>query len=393
MCELNKTIAIIPARGGSKSIPLKNIKLMNGRPLIYWVLDAAVACEKIDKIYVSTDSLNIKNVVKKYDNESVIAIDRSGENSTDFSTTESVMMEFAEQYNFENIVLIQVTSPLLEGKDLDEGLKKYFNEELDSVISVVRQKRFIWKDSNLITEPLNYDPNFRPMRQQFNGYLVENGAFYITSKDNLLKSKCRISGKIGFVEMHEETYFEIDEISDWIIVENLLKKRYNKKNSQFREKAKKIKAVFMDCDGVLTDGGMYYSEKGDELKKFNTRDGMSIQLLKEKGYIVGIITGEKCELVSRRAEKLNIDELYMGIKDKISVINLILKKYNLSYDEIAYIGDDINDVEIIKKVGLGCCVRDGMKIVQDSSDYITKKNGGHGAVREIVEMILNGVLI
>lgn len=383
MKEIYKNVAFIPVRGGSTSIKKKNIKLINGRPLVYWVLDAAAECKYIDKIFVSTDSDEIKSTVEDYKNEKIKVIDRSKKVSTDTASTESTMFEFAKEYDFENMVLIQATSPLLTFKNLNDGFEKFFKEDIDSVISVVRQKRFIWQEEKNTILPQNYDPMNRPRRQDFNGFLIENGAFYITSRESFMKEGCRISGKVGAVEMPEESYYEIDEPLDWIIVENLLKVRKAKKIG-------KIKALFMDCDGVLTDGGMYYSENGDELKKFNTKDGMGIELLKNKGIITGIITGEKREIVRKRCEKLKINELHMGIKNKLSVIDSLIEKYELTYEEIAYIGDDINDLEVIKKVGFGCAVRDSMEIIKNEADYITKLDGGKGAVREVAEVILEG---
>ncbi|WP_102399821.1 N-acylneuraminate cytidylyltransferase [Haloimpatiens massiliensis] len=379
-------IAFIPVRGGSKSIPLKNIKQINGRPLICWVLDAAINCNKIDEVIVSTDSLKIKNVVQDYYNDKVKVVSRSAEVSTDIASTESVMLEFAKDYKFDNIVLIQATSPLLTSTDLDKGFKEFSKNGIDSVLSVVRQKRFIWNKSKYNYEPYNYDYLKRPRRQEFDGFLVENGAFYITTKESLLRSNCRISGNISCVEMGEETYFEIDELSDWLIIEQLLKER-SKKICDID--VSKIKILLTDSDGVLTDGGMYYSENGDELKKFNTKDGMAFKLLKEKGIKTGIITGENISLVQRRAEKLRVDEIHLGIKNKLECIDKICHKYNVNYDEIAYIGDDINDLDVIKKVGLGCSVADGMECVKAVAKYTCKSKGGQGAVREVAEYILN----
>jgi N-acylneuraminate cytidylyltransferase len=133
---------------------------------------------------------------------------------------------------------------------------------------------------------------------------------------------------------------------------------------------------------------MYYSENGDELKKFNTKDGMGFKLLREAGIITGIITGENIELVRRRAEKMKVDEVYLGIQDKIKILNEVCAKHNLDYEEVAYIGDDINDLEVIKTVGLGCTVNDGMECVKEVAKVITKAKGGEGAVREVVELIL-----
>lgn len=382
-----KNVALIPLRGGSKSIPLKNIKMINGRPLAFWVIEAAVNCQYIDKVFISTDCNKIKSTIGKYNSDKVMVINRSEENAMDDSSTESVMLEFAEKYDFENIVLIQATSPLLEAEDLNKGFELMYDGGYSSILSAVRQKRFIWKNVGNKFKPVNYDYMNRPMRQSFDGYLVENGAFYITSRDDLINTKCRISNNIGIVEMKEESYFEIDEYEDWIIVEKLLEKEYNK-SLDINNKFKNIRLLITDCDGVLTDGGMYYSENGDELKKFNTRDGMGVQRLKEIGIDTIIITGENTELVRKRAKKLGINELYLGIKNKKPLVTEIAINHGLKLNQIAYIGDDINDLEPIKSVGLGCCVADAMKCVKDVSEYITTAKGGEGALREVAELII-----
>ena len=383
MKYLGDTIAFIPVRGGSKSIKNKNIKKINNRPLIYWVLDALSDCNLIDMIVVSTDSDEIRNTVNEYGNKNILVINRSKEVSTDYASTESVMLEFANSYEFENIILVQATSPLLSKEDIENGLEEY--ENADSVLSVVNQKRFIWSNTKN-SHPINYDYLNRPRRQDFDGFFVENGAFYITSKKLLLKNECRISGKINAVVMDEESYYEIDEPSDWSIIENLLKMKHE--TSDLSEKIRKIKCLLVDCDGVLTNGAMYYTENGDEIKKFSTKDGMGFKLLKEKGFLTGIITGEDVQLVKRRFEKMNLDILYMGVSDKLKVLNQICEDYKLAYDEIAYIGDDINDIDVIKNVGFGCCVNDSVKSVKNNAYYITYSNGGNGAVREVIDLLL-----
>lgn len=380
---LGENIAFIPVRGGSKSIKFKNIKKINGRPLIYWVLDAVVECNSIDKVVVSTDSDEIRDTVNLYNSNKILIINRSDEVSTDFASTESVMLEFAENYAFKNIILVQATSPLIDSHDLTQGLELYKNA--DSVLSVVNQKRFIWNKQEY-AQPLNYDYLNRPRRQDFQGFYVENGAFYITSKELLIKSKCRISGKISTYVMEEESYYEIDEPSDWTIVAKLLENKYGKVD--LSKKIKKIRCLLVDCDGVLTNGAMYYTENGDEIKKFSTYDGMGFQLLKNHGIITGIITGEDRQLVKRRFEKLGLNELYMGVSDKLKILDEICKKNNLKYEEVAYIGDDLNDIPIIENVGFSCSVHNGISIIKSKVDYVTSKNGGEGAVREIADLIL-----
>lgn len=226
-------VAFIPVRGGSKSIPLKNIKPLNGKPLVYWTIKAACECHYIDKVFVSTDSEDIRQVVIdiKCTNESTCfakleVIERSIESASDTASTEFAMLEFASKYDFDNICLVQATSPMLKSDDLNNGFELFNSEGTDSVLSVVRQKRFNWHmNENGFVLPSNYDVFNRPRRQEFDGYLVENGAFYITSKSNLLSTKNRLSGNIKAYEMDEITYFEIDEPSDWIITEGLMKSR------------------------------------------------------------------------------------------------------------------------------------------------------------------------
>jgi 3-deoxy-D-manno-octulosonate 8-phosphate phosphatase (KDO 8-P phosphatase) len=149
-----------------------------------------------------------------------------------------------------------------------------------------------------------------------------------------------------------------------------------------------IRLFATDVDGVLTDAGMYYSESGDEWKKFNTRDGMGIKLLQKAGLITAIVTQERTRLVSRRAEKLAIPELHQGVMDKLSVIRDMAIRHGISLKQVAYIGDDVNDMEALQAVGLSASPADGLPQVLDVVDYVCGQKGGEGAVRELVEMIL-----
>lgn len=391
---MNEFVAFIPVRGGSKSIPLKNICEINGRPLVYWTLDAAVRCAAIDKVYVCTDSSKIRNKVDLYIDENgcadkLICIDRPEETATDTASTESAMLYFARlPIDFKHIVLIQATSPLLTSQHLSNAIGDYHAGEYDSMLSVVRQKRFCWRKAESGYEPINYNYSSRPRRQEFDGYLVENGAFYINTREGLLRDECRLSGKIGAYEMEEESYFEIDELSDWIIIERLMQRKINDV-LHIGERISQVKMLLVDCDGVMTDGGMYYSDKGDESKKFNTKDGMAVEMLREQGIKFGIITGENIELVSKRAAKIKADECHIGVKDKAAILALICDKYGYTPSNIAYIGDDRNDLEVLRKVGFPCSVADGSKEAIGEAVYVTKACGGKGVIREVAELMLS----
>lgn len=224
--------ALIPVRGGSKSIPLKNIKPMCGRPLVYWTMKAACECGSIDIVYVATESSVIRETVLALKREhrdlfeKLNVTGRSAESASDTASTETVMLEFARKHEFDNLVLIQATSPLLTAEDLTGGFALFMQPDTDSVLSCVRQRRFLWEQRGQGTAaPLNYDVYRRPRRQDFPGCLLENGAFYITSKERLLSSENRISGRIKAYEMGEASAFELDEPDDWTVVEALLKER------------------------------------------------------------------------------------------------------------------------------------------------------------------------
>lgn len=217
-------IAFIPVRGGSKSIPLKNIREICGKPLVYWTTQAANNAKCIDKVVIATDSVEINAVVNSFGLAKVQVYDRNSENAQDSSSTESVMFEYIEQSGLDkndNFFLIQATSPMLKSEHIDEMYKQFLNEKTDSAFSCVVTKHFFWtKDGT----PINYDYRNRPRRQDFEGYMQENGACYINSVENILKDKNRISGGKTLYIMPEYTSYEIDEPDDFLIIEELMKR-------------------------------------------------------------------------------------------------------------------------------------------------------------------------
>ena len=160
-------------------------------------------------------------------------------------------------------------------------------------------------------------------------------------------------------------------------------------NQKVRKRIKKIKLIATDVDGVLTDGGMYYSSKGDVLKKFHARDGMAVSILKKNTIPTVIITKERNQIVKKWSSKMNIDKLFDGVKNKEEVVSKLCKSYGLSENNIAYIGDDVNDLEILKKTGFTATPKDGNLEVKKIVDYICKNRGGEGVLREICDLIIS----
>lgn len=153
--------------------------------------------------------------------------------------------------------------------------------------------------------------------------------------------------------------------------------------------ARRLRLVLTDCDGVLTDGGVYYSERGEELKRFNIRDGMGVERLRTlAGIETGIVTGELSGAVLHRAEKLGIAECHLGAKDKAAVLRDIMARLNLGSDEIAYLGDDVNDLPAFALAGLTACPADAFAPVRAAAQVVLEASGGHGAFREFAELVL-----
>lgn len=381
-----KTIAFIPVRGGSKSIPLKNIKPFCGKPLVCWNIEALEKSDEVDEIIVATDSDEIWETVHSQNYNKVVLYRRSAKNACDTASTESVMLEYIQYARLADdtvFMLVQATSPLTETVHFSEALQMYEKGMYDSIITCVRNCRFFWNEDGT---SMNYDYLHRPRRQDFNGILMENGAFYINTVGNILQNGNRLGGRIGIYKMPEYTATEIDEPDDWMVLENLMRKHVLSK-----KKKADVKLFLCDVDGTLTDGGMYYSENGDELKKFNTRDGMGFQLLREAGIKTGIITSEDTQIVANRAKKLQVDYLYQGKRNggKLAVAIKICNDMGISLDEVAYIGDDINCVELLSQVGFAACPADACLSVKNVPNIkVLHRGGGDGCVRAFIDMLL-----
>lgn len=388
MIDNKKVIAFIPVRGGSKSIPLKNIKPLCGKPLVCWNIEALEACHEVDEVIVATDSDEIWETVESRNYKKTMLYRRSAKNASDTASTESVMLEYIEYAKLaedEIFMLVQATSPLTEATHFAQALQTYNEGKFDSMLTCVRNYRFFWNENG---SSMNYDYMNRPRRQNFSGMLMENGAFYINTVGNILSNGNRLGGKIGIYEMPEYTATEIDEPDDWMILEKLMRKY---KSEFINQKKPNIKLFITDIDGTLTDGGMYYSENGDELKKFNTRDGMGLQMLREAGIKTAIITSEDRQLNQRRAEKLKVDYIRQGKVNggKVAVAQELCIELGITFDEVAYIGDDINCYDLLSKVGIAACPRDASDIVKNIKGIIVMNTcGGYGCVREFIERIL-----
>jgi len=223
MAETKKRIvAFIPARGGSVSIPLKNIKELAGRPLIDWSIRAALDSGIFSEVWVSTDHDGIAEVAEK---SGAKVHRRAAETATSTASTESAMMDFAKAHpEFDVMCLIQATSPLTTPDHFKEAWALFEKVGANSMVTAVRAHRFMWKvdPESGEAEAKNYNPVKRPRRQDWDGELIENGAFYFTDKPLLDKTECRLGGKLCLYEMPEHTLVELDSPVDWEIMKSLV---------------------------------------------------------------------------------------------------------------------------------------------------------------------------
>ncbi len=386
-----KNVAIVPARCGSKSIPFKNIKRIAGRPLLYWSLSALEKCDQVDWVYLATDCPIIEKTVEGFGFEKVRVFKRSSASAADHSPTEDVLHEILDaQSEFGDsdlLTLVQATNPFIEAEDLEKAVGMVRSETADSVLSVCRIHRFFWSKEG---ESLNYDYRSRPRRQDFDGALVENGALYVTKIGAFRENNNRLYGRIRTLEMPPYSFYEIDEPDDWYLVEELMK-RHKSVSLQDKRLKPRIRMLISDVDGVLTDSGMYYGEKGDEMKKFNTRDGMAFELMRKKGIKTALITSEETELVARRATKMKMDHLYQGRKGqgKLDAVIKLCEKEGLGLEEVGYVGDDINCREALEYVGWPACPRDAEEEIKNIAGIrVLESRGGEGVIREYFNTVL-----
>ena len=167
-----------------------------------------------------------------------------------------------------------------------------------------------------------------------------------------------------------------------------MKKILERYNKEIIKKAGQVKAIFFDVDGVLTDGRIIYDESGREVKEFNVKDGLIIGHLKRAGIVVGAISGRESSAVTKRCAELKVDFCHQGITDKALVANKLIRHYKLKAKEVAYIGDDINDLSVFDIVGLSVCPFDGMYYLKDYADLVANTKGGKGVLREVADLVL-----
>ena len=382
-----EVLALIPARGGSKGIPRKNVRIVAGRPLLAHSITAARGTPAITRVAVSTDDPEIGRVAQEYGAE---VLWRPPEISGDTASSESALLDALTQlrtlegYTPDLVVFLQATSPLRQADDIQKAVTLLMAEQADSLFSACPQQGFVWRRERGTLESFTYDYRTRRVRQDAPEDLMENGSIYVFKPWVLQQLGHRLGGKIAVYPMEIYDSFQIDEPTDLDLVEALFAFRQAQRAvPDLRD----IRLCAMDFDGVMTDNRVLTDQNGREAVWANRGDGWGIARLKDSGVHVVVISTEENPVVAARCKKLKIECVH-GCADKLAALQAVARQHTLEASQIAYIGNDVNDLACLEWVGAAFAVADAVPSVRAVVHYVTRAPGGFGAVRELCDLII-----
>tara|TARA_X000000950_G_scaffold285015_1_gene389590 strand:- start:1159 stop:2325 length:1167 start_codon:yes stop_codon:yes gene_type:complete len=381
-----EVICVIPARGGSKGIIGKNLKKVMGLPLVARSILYGKECKQIDKVYVSSDSEEILNVSEHY---GALRHKRAALASTDYSSTEDALIDFINFFNEEKpefLIYLQCTTAFLNPTEVDaaiDTIKK--RPDVDTIFSAKADHSFLWNVNKVTKSGTGINHNESKQRQRRQDLdtkqLKEDGGFYVLRVESFLKTKNRF-GNLALVKESTIPYFpEIDDIQDLEIVcllGNYINQRLFKNVG--------VKVLVSDFYGVMTDDIVSVNIDGFESVNYSRSDVKGVSILKSIGIETIIISSEANKVVASRAKNLNIDCFY-GVKNKINCIEEICKARGVSSYEIAFIGNDLDDLELLNWVGSPFIVSNACLELRKKGFYVLSAKGGKGAIREIAELL------
>ena len=395
-------LALIPARGGSKGLPRKNIKPLGGHPLIGYSITAALNSELITRTIVSTDDSEIADISRKYGAE--VPFLRPSEYAQD-DTRDLPVFQHAlewlsaqEDYQPDVIVQLRPTSPFRSPKMIDEAIQILLdNPDASSVRGVVPSKQNPYKMWKISPEgklfPLletELEESYNMPRQELPPTYWQTGHIDVIRTETILSGS--MSGKDVYAYQFDLLFsVDLDNQLDWQRAEARLKSLGNQivfPPHQTKFTPGEISLLVLDFDGVLTDNRVYVNQRGEETVAVHRGDGMGISRVKRAGIEVVILSKEKNPVVKARGDKLGVP-VFQGIDEKGEVLLSLMKKRNLSSDQVIYLGNDVNDLSCFPLVGLAVAVADAHPAVIERAQLVLYKRGGQGAVRELCDLLLN----
>lgn len=385
---MTEALAIIPARGGSKGIPRKNVAMLAGKPLIAHTISAALHATLVTRVIVSTDDLEIAEVSRAHGAEVVM---RPSELAGDLARSEDALLHVlgelsqSEGYVPDLVVFLQCTSPLTAAADIDGTIERLHTEDADTAHSVIPFHYFLWQDGPGGAGGLNHDKSFRLMRQQRVPEFLETGSVYVMRTQGFLASGFRFFGKTALHPISVDHWQEIDEPVDFQIAEERMRRLQRSRNS--RRLPQPLRALVMDFDGVHTDDRVMVSTSGEETVACSRSDGMGIEMLRKAGLAMTVISKECNAVVAARCAKLQVSCMH-GVEDKLSLMREWLEHQGIGLEETIYIGNDINDLACMAIAGCSVAPADAHPAALAQADLVLAAAGGKGALRELADLIL-----
>jgi N-acylneuraminate cytidylyltransferase len=387
MTDPRHVLGIIPARGGSKGIPRKNVRLVAGEPLLAFVVREACRSRWLTRVAVSTDDDEIATVARRYGAD---VIRRPAEISDDTATSESALLHALEHlkstegYEPDLLVFLQCTSPLTLAEDIDGTVDVLLETGADTALAVAPFHYFLWRGPADHASGVNHDKLVRPRRQDREPQYVEAGAVVVARTSGFLEAKHRFYGRSAIYELPEERCLEIDEPSDLLLAEARLRDRTQ------RDPADALPTVpaglVLDFDGVFTDNHVLVTDDGREGVVCHRSDGLGLARLRALGLPMMVLSTEENPVVALRCQKLGL-ACEQGLPDKAAALARWIDEHHLDAGDVVYVGNDINDLDCLKLVGGPVVVGDALEEVKGAARLVLDAPGGQGAVREICDLL------
>jgi N-acylneuraminate cytidylyltransferase len=376
------TVAIIPARGGSKGVPGKNLRRIAGRSLIARAVDAARAATTIDRVVVSTDDAAIAREARSAGAD---VIDRPVAISGDTASSEAALLHALAELSPtpDILVFIQATSPFIDPADLDIAVARVKTGREDVVFAAIETHAFLWTPTDEGAVGVNHDAAVRPRRQDRAAQFQETGAFYVLRAAGFAASGHRFFGQVGIVEIDPARAIEIDTIREFELAE-LIAPLFDRVEGAA---IYSVDALVTDFDGVHTDDRVHVAEDGSESITANRSDGAGVARLRAAGIPMLILSAEDNPVVAARGAKLQV-EVLQGVSDKAAALTEWAALIGVDLDRTAYLGNDLGDLPAMRLVGWPLAVADARPEVLAEARLVLSRRGGDGAVREASELVL-----
>jgi len=383
---MRETVAIIPARGGSKGVPRKNLRRVGGVPLVGRAIAAARAADRIDRVLVSTDDAEIAAVAREWGAE---VIDRPSRLAGDTASSESALLHALEHLHADGVevgvlAFLQATSPFIDPSALADAVDLVESHTFDSVFSAVESFGFLWaRGKKGDAKAVGHDRDHRPRRQDREPHFLETGAFYVMDAAGFREAGHRFFGRTGFVPVAERTALEIDSEEQLALARSIAPLVALTEPVD----AIRVDAVVTDFDGVHTDDTATVGSDGREYVRVSRSDGMGIARLRRAGIPVLILSTEENPVVAARAAKLRVD-VRQGLDDKAAALREWASSRRIPLSRIAYLGNDVNDLSCLELVGWPVAVPDAHPLVLAAARTVVSRTGGAGAVRDLADRVL-----